>query len=87
MKKNGLLEVHPSESGYRYYSFDQSARVIEYLRLRNYGVSIKDMQALWEKTPTEATATLDARVEEISAEIARLKSIVDEHRRFQAWQK
>lgn len=86
-EKNGLLEVHPSESGYRYYSFDQSARVIEYLRLRNYGVSIKDMQALWEKTPTEATATLDARVEEISAEIARLKSIVDEHRRFQAWQK
>ena len=44
------------------HGLNRFPRVIEYLRLRNYGVSIKDMQALWEKTPTEATATLDARV-------------------------
>lgn len=40
----GLLDVHHSENGYRYFNFDQSSRILEYMRLRNYGVTVKEMQ-------------------------------------------
>lgn len=35
----GLIDVVQRASGYRYYPFNQAARVIEYMRLRNYGVT------------------------------------------------
>ncbi len=84
-EENGLLLVQPSESGYRYYGFEQSGRILEYLRLRSYGVSVKEMQALLEKTPEEAVVELDEKIDKISAEIARQQSIVEEHQRFRAW--
>ena len=33
-EENGLLAVHYTSSGYRYYDFDQSSRILEYMRLR-----------------------------------------------------
>ena len=45
-EENGLLQVRYRESGYRYYNFDQSSRILEYMRLRNYGVSVKEMNAM-----------------------------------------
>ena len=46
-QESGLLDVtqrapsRVAESGYRYYGFDQSARILQYMRLRNYGISVK----------------------------------------------
>ena len=45
-EENGLLEVQYTSSGYRYYDFDQSSRILEYMRLRNYGVTVKDMSRM-----------------------------------------
>lgn len=42
-QESGLLDVTQRASGYRYYGFDQSARILQYLRLRNYGLSVKEM--------------------------------------------
>lgn len=84
-ESNGLLNVQTAESGYRFYSFDQSARVLEYLRLKSYGVNVKDMQALLESTPTAAMHALNAKTDELRAEIARMQSVVEEHERLQAW--
>ena len=43
-QESGLLDVtQRAESGYRYYGFDQSARILQYMRLRNYGISVKEM--------------------------------------------
>lgn len=36
-QESGLLDVTQRASGYRYYGFDQSARILQYMRLRNYG--------------------------------------------------
>lgn len=40
----GLLDVHHRENGYRYFNFDQCSRILEYMRLRNYGVTVKEMR-------------------------------------------
>lgn len=42
-QESGLLDVTQRASGYRYYGFDQSARILQYMRLRNYGISVKEM--------------------------------------------
>lgn len=42
----GLIDVVQRASGYRYYPFNQAARVIEYMRLRNYGVTVKEMNGV-----------------------------------------
>lgn len=84
-EENGLLTVHTSESGYRYYGFEQSARVLEYQCLRNYGVSVKEMHDLLLQSPEEAIARLDEKVEKMQADIARMQSLVEEHQRLKRW--
>lgn len=70
-----MLEVHTAESGYRYYDFAQSARVIEYLRLRNYGLSIKEMQSQFDISAKEAMANLSAKKAELARELVRIQSV------------
>ena len=53
-EENGLLEVQYTSSGYRYYDFDQSSRILEYMRLRNYGVTVKDMSRMLSAEDGEA---------------------------------
>lgn len=61
----GLLDVHHSENGYRYFNFDQSSRILEYMRLRNYGVTVKEMRAMLMADADEALLLLDKKVEEL----------------------
>ena len=57
----GLLDVHHSENGYRYFNFDQSSRILEYMRLRNYGVTVKEMRAMLMADADEALLLLDKK--------------------------
>ncbi len=84
-EEHGLLEVEQTESGYRYYSFEQSARVLEYMRLKNYGVGVKEMLELTALDAESAVAALDNKVEELKANIARMQSLVDAHERLHQW--
>ena len=81
----GLISACQHENGYRWYPFDQSARVIEYLRLRNYGVQIKEMADLLKKGPEEVFAQLDERACAMAAEARRLTALAEEHRRIRRW--
>lgn len=81
----GLLKVHHSESGYRYYTFDQSARIIEYMRLRNYGVAVKDMQQCLTDSPKAVIEELNKKTDELKRQIDRLSAIVAEHERLKNW--
>lgn len=60
-EENGLLEVQYTSSGYRYYDFDQSSRILEYMRLRNYGVTVKDMSRMLSAEDGEALRLLDEK--------------------------
>lgn len=81
----GLIDVCQHENGYRYYPFDQAARIIEYRRLRNYGVTLREMEELLSDRAEEVFALLDGKVEEMEAAARRLSGIAEEHRRLRAW--
>lgn len=84
-QESGLLEAHRTPSGYRYYSFEQSARVIDYLRLRNYGVSIREMREYTNCDAERAMALLGERTREMRRTIERLQAIVDEEEALERW--
>ncbi len=82
----GLLEVQQKENGYRYYNFDQSSRILEYMRLRNYGVTVKEMREMLMADADEAVRLLDAKVEELKKQSDQLLAVIEEHKRVHAWQ-
>lgn len=81
----GLIDVVQRVSGYRYYPFDQSARVIEYMRLRNYGVTVKEMHGVLTGNAESAFELLDDRVETMKETVRRLEGLLEEHGRLKAW--
>ena len=81
----GLLQVEHREGGYRFYPFNQSGRIIEYLRLRNYGVTVKDMQGVLTTDAASAMAMLDAKAEELQRGIERMQAIVRAHEALRTW--
>ncbi len=84
-QESGLLEAHRTPSGYRYYSFEQSARVIDYLRLRNYGVSIRAMRDYTVCDAERAMTLLGERTREIRRTIERLQAIVEAEETLERW--
>lgn len=82
---NGLLEVQQSANGYRHYPFSQSAQILEYMRLRNYGVSVKEMRSYLSAGGEEAVALLDKKAEDMRLQAERMLAIVEEHRRIKSW--
>lgn len=83
----GLLDVHQTESGYRFYGFDQAACMLEYFRYRNYGFSIREMKSMLERDEDGIWETLDDKAAELEREIARQRAILEEHRKIVAWHK
>ena len=81
----GLIDVRQHENGYRYYPFDQSARIIEYLRLRNYGVTVKEMGDFLTGNAEEAVALLDDKTAALEAEVCRMNAVIEAHRRLKRW--
>lgn len=84
-EENGLIDVVQKGGGYRYYAFEQSARVIEYLRLKNYGVRVREMREMLSLEPGAAISALDAKADELEAQVRRLTLLIEEHRRLSAW--
>lgn len=82
---NGLLNVRQLESGYRYYNFDQSSRILEYMRLRNYGVSVKEMNSMLGADDESAMRLLDEKAEMLRREAERITAVLEEHKRLKAW--
>ena len=42
----GIIQSRRSESGYRYYSFHTTLGMIESVRLRNYGLTLREIEAI-----------------------------------------
>jgi DNA-binding transcriptional MerR regulator len=79
-EESGLLEVSQRANGYRYYPFNQSAKVIEYLKLRNYGVPIKEMGKILSSDPEDAVSLIDRQCESLRREADRIGAILEAHR-------
>ena len=73
-------------SGYRYYPFNQSYKILECMRLRNYGASIKDMDTILNTDDgASAKKKLDERIREIEKRMELEQAVVEEHRWFSGW--
>ncbi|WP_443744062.1 MerR family transcriptional regulator [Sutterella sp.] len=84
-QESGLIDVNQRASGYRYYRFDQSARILQYMRLRNYGMSLKEMSGFLTGTVDEAVDFLDQKTDEMRKQITRMQAVVEEHKRLRVW--
>ncbi len=84
-ENNGLLTVSHKPSGYRYFSFDETCRVLEYFRLRNYGFSVKEMHDATMADTDEAFALLDKKAGDLKLQAQRIETVLEEHARLKEW--
>ncbi len=85
-EKLGLLHSETADNGYCYYSFQQSAILLECMRLHNYGLSLRKMHsALYESSFDEVRTLLDDKIVSMEKQIRFQQLVVNEHRRISAW--
>lgn len=82
---HGLVHATHTDAGYRYYGFRQSARILEYMRLKNCGVSLKDMKSMLSAESDEALALMDERLEEVRRRMLFDAAVLEEYERFRNW--
>lgn len=84
-EEHGLVQATHTEAGYRYYDFRQSARILEYMRLKNCGISIKEMKGMLSLKKEDALALMDERLDEIRLRMTFEAAVLEEHERFRKW--
>lgn len=85
-ESHGLLQVHQhTDSNYRFYAFDQAPRILEYMRLRNYGVAVKDMDALLRSNDFDAVKHLESHTEELQKKADKILAVIEEQKRVKRW--
>lgn len=81
----GILRSSTRENGYRYYSFNQSSKILECMRLKNYGFSVRSIDALFGDDVAAVQEKLDCQVRELEAKVAFEQRVIREHRTFSRW--
>ena len=85
-EQNGLLQAEHRPNGYRYFDFEDSARLLECMRLRNHGVVVRQMGALLDETPgLAAFAVLQDHVEAMRRRVERDSAVVAEFEAVSRW--
>lgn len=81
-----LLESTPSDSGYRYYPFFQSSRLLDARTLQNYGFSLREISGLLNGTEPDAfRQALEDRGEGLKRELLFLQAVLEEQKHLSAW--
>ena len=84
-EEKGLLEAQHRNSGYRFFGFQETYKVVEFMRLRNYGASVRDMGRMLCTNAEDALRALDDKAAGIEKEIERQQALLEEHRLIKAW--
>ncbi|MBR2623638.1 MAG: MerR family transcriptional regulator, partial [Paludibacteraceae bacterium] len=81
-----IVSSEPRENGYRYYPFSQSYRILESMRLRSYGMPLKDIDvALIDDSAEDVLRKLDGRVQILERQIRFQEAVVREHKAIRIW--
>lgn len=81
-----LVESTASDSGYRYYPFFQSSRLLDSRTLQNYGFSLREISTLLNGAEPDAFChALRARGEGLERELLFLHAVLEEQRQLSAW--
>ena len=84
----GLLRPSRSESGYRYYPFNQSVLLMECIRLRNYGLTLREVKDILTDhalTDAQVAERLDGKLRQARAQRNFQELLEQERRDFLDW--
>lgn len=82
----GLVTSNTRENGYRYYPFYQSSKLLECMKLRSYGIPLRDMgDILNEDSAQKVQERLAGQVEEMKRRLVFEQAVVEEYARFSRW--
>ena len=84
-EQQGILRSHTLENGYHYYPFNQSSKILECMRLKNYGFSVRSIDALFRDDAAAAQEKMAQQVRELEAKVAFEQQVIREHRNFSRW--
>lgn len=84
--EKGILDADQRDGGYRWYDFHQSPVILECMRLRNHGVTVREMKPLvTELSGPEALARIDDGMEMLRQRVLHDSAVIEEHERLKAW--
>ena len=84
----GIIHSERSESGYRYYSFYTTVGLIESIRLRNYGLTlreIRDILSLHSTQNEEMERLLENKLDLLRQEVQLDEALVQDYTDFCRW--
>ncbi len=84
----GIIQSQRSESGYRYYPFHMATRLIESVRLRNYGLTLREIKEILNDHSLdnkEVEALISRHVRRLEQEVQLDEALLDEYAAFQDW--
>ena len=84
----GILSPSRSESGYRYYPFNTAMLLFECIRLRNFGLTLREMREILTAHQMENAAVeqrFSENVGHMEEEILLDQALIEEYRGFLDW--
>ncbi len=84
----GIIHSERSESGYRYYSFVTTVELIESIRLRNYGITLREIQEILNAHSLDngrMEQVFDENMERMRQEILLNEALIEDYADFQRW--
>ena len=84
----GIIHSSRSESGYRYYSFHTTIELIESIRLRNYGIPLREIRELMHEHRTDNAQMdqiLSEKMETLRQEIQLDEALEADYAAFLRW--
>ena len=85
----GIIQPTRSDSGYRYYPFNTTMLLIECIRLRNYGMTLREIREILAAHQLDTAAVssrLAENVEHMKEEILLDEALTADYEEFLAWQ-
>lgn len=85
-EKLDLIQSLTLENGYHYYAFQESVPLLECMRLRSYGFSLRETRTALKELPYDAVKLqLDDRIRTLEERIRREQLILEEQKRISDW--
>lgn len=85
-ERQGILTSEIRDNGYRYFPFNQSATILEAMRLQGCGFTVREMgPMIYERTGAEAADALRDVRASLEAKIRREEAVLAEVKKQEAW--
>lgn len=84
-EQQGILSSNTQENGYRYFPFNQSGKILECMRLKNFGFSVREIEELFASDLTTVQAKTDSQIRTLEKRVDFEHRVIAEYRQFSHW--